>query len=118
MTREPSAVSPVAPSRPSRFWWIDGRALWAGVSIVMMWLAVLLVGIFGGDFVSSSAANGFTKIPDVVFMLPFVLPATIVVARRGFAASTEDRGTARDAGPQVPKASVAEAAPIQTRDAA
>jgi hypothetical protein len=111
-------VSTVAPSRASRFWWINSRALWAGISIVMMWLAVMFVGIFGGDFVSSSAANGFTKIPDVVFMLPFVLPATIVVARRGFAVPANERGAAQDAEPQVLKTSAAEAAPIQTRDAA
>jgi hypothetical protein len=59
------------------------RALWAGLSIISMWLAVLFVGVFGGDFISSSTSNGFTKIPVVVFLLPFVLPATIVVARRG-----------------------------------
>jgi hypothetical protein len=58
--------------------------LWAGLSIITMWLAVLFVGIFGGDFVSSSASS-FTKFPVVVFLLPFVLPATIVVGRRGFA---------------------------------
>ena len=51
-----------------------------------MWLAVLFVGIFGGDFVSSSS-SGFTKFPVVVFLLPFVLPATIVVGRRGFAST-------------------------------
>jgi hypothetical protein len=41
-----------------------------------MWLAVLFVGVFGGDFVSNSSANGFTEIPVVVFLLPFVLPAS------------------------------------------
>jgi hypothetical protein len=55
-----------------------------------MWVAVLFVGIFGGDFVSSSS-NGFTKIPVVVFLLPFVLPATIVVGRRGFASAPDER---------------------------
>ena len=56
-----------------------------------MWLAVLFVGVFGGDFISSSSTNGFTKFPVVVFLLPFVLPATIVVARRGFASADERR---------------------------
>ena len=55
-----------------------------------MWLAVLFVGIFGSDFVSSSS-NGFTKFPVVVFLLPFVLPATIVVGRRGFASARDER---------------------------
>jgi hypothetical protein len=67
-----------------------------GSFIIIMWLAVLFVGVFGGDFVSSSSANGFTKIPVVVFLLPFALPATIVVARRGFTSGPEERQTAPD----------------------
>jgi hypothetical protein len=64
--------------------------MWAGLSIMTMWLAVLFVGIFGSDFVSSSS-NGFTKFPVVVFLLPFVLPATIVVGRRGFASASDEQ---------------------------
>jgi hypothetical protein len=75
--------------------WIHARALWAGLSIITMWLAVLFVGVFGGDVINSSTTNGFTKIPVVVFLLPFVLPATIVVGRRGFT-STPDRGASQD----------------------
>jgi hypothetical protein len=47
------------------------------------WLAVLFVGVFGGNFVHNSATE-FTSFPVVVFLLPFVLPATIVVGRHGF----------------------------------
>ncbi len=70
--------------------WLYAKQLWAGISIITMWLAVLFVGIFGGDFISSSSTNGFTKIPVVVFVLPFVLPATIVVARRAFASEPDE----------------------------
>jgi hypothetical protein len=63
--------------------------LWAGLSIIAVWLAVLFVGVFGGDFVSSSS-NGFTKIPVVVFLLPFALPATVVVARRGLTSALDE----------------------------
>jgi hypothetical protein len=66
-----------------------------------MWLAVLFVGLFGGDFVSSSTTNGFTRIPVVVFLLPFVLPATIVVARRGFTDRFDARHGASDEDTQV-----------------
>jgi hypothetical protein len=41
---------------------------------------VLFVGIFGAAFVSSSS-SGFSNTPVVVFLLPFVMPATIVVGR-------------------------------------
>jgi len=60
-----------------------------------MWLAVLFVGVFGGDFVHSSS-NGFTKFSVVVFLLPFVLPATIVVARRGFTSVPDEPHGAPD----------------------
>jgi hypothetical protein len=44
-----------------------------------MWLAVLFVGVFGADIVSSAGPGGSTSsVPVVVVLLPFVLPATIV----------------------------------------
>jgi hypothetical protein len=95
MAIQPSSAYPSAPPRDALPSWRHSRALWAGISIITMWLAVLFVGIFGGDFISSSA-NGFTKIPVVVFLLPFVLPATIVVGRRGFSNATDDRPGARE----------------------
>ena len=49
-----------------------------------MWLAVLFVGIFGGNILSSTPGGTSTSVPVLVVLLPFVLPATIVVARRGF----------------------------------
>jgi hypothetical protein len=49
-----------------------------------MWLAVLLVGVFGGNILSSTPGGTSTSGPVVVTLLPFVLPATIVAARRGF----------------------------------
>ena len=97
MAVQPSSEHPTeASSDASSRSWLHARALWAGLSIIIMWLAVLFVGVFGGDFVSSSSTNGFTKFPVVVFVLPFVLPATIVVARRGFTSGPEERQSAAD----------------------
>ena len=62
-----------------------------------MWLAVLFVGLFGGDIVNSSGPGGSTSsVPVVVALLPFVLPATIVAARRGFTAAPDERHAATD----------------------
>lgn len=118
MTTESAPTSIARPGRPSSPPWLQARALWAGVSIVTMWLAVLLVGIFGGDFVSSSASNGFTKIPDVIFMLPFVLPATIVVARRGLSAPADEVRGASGATPQAVDQMTVERPSDRTRSAA
>lgn len=68
------------PSRP----WFRVPALWAGLSIVTMWLAVLFVGVFGGNIVSNTPGGTFTSVPVVIAVIPFVLVATVVVARRGF----------------------------------
>jgi hypothetical protein len=90
MAVEPSYEHPTAePRDTSSRSWLHARALWAGVSIIVMWLAVLFVGLFGGDFIANSSTS-FTKIPVVVFLLPFVLPATIAVARRGFTSGPEE----------------------------
>ncbi len=98
MAAETSSEQPTEASRDaSSRSWLYARALWAGLSIIIMWLAVLFVGVFGGDFVSISATGGSTRFPVVVFLLPFVLPATIAVARRGFTAGTEERQSAEEA---------------------
>jgi hypothetical protein len=55
-----------------------------------MWLAVLFVGVFGGNILSSTPGGTSTSVPVVVALLPFVLPATIVAARRGFRGLVED----------------------------
>ena len=69
--------------------------MWAGLSIITMWLAVLFVGLFGGDIVNTSGPGGSTSsVPVVVVLLPFVLPATIVAARRGFTSAPEEQHVA------------------------
>jgi hypothetical protein len=102
MSVEPSFEHPTAEPREAASppYWLRARPLWAGVSIITMWLVVLFVGLFGGDFVSSSS-GAFTKIPVVIFLLPFVLPATIAVARRGFTSDGADRQSAADANKQA-----------------
>jgi hypothetical protein len=109
MAAEPAPEHPATePRDASSCSWLHARALWAGLSIITMWLAVLFVGVFGGDFVSSSATNGLTKFPVVIFLLPFVLPATIVVARRGFTSGPEERQSAPAANTQAREESTAQ----------
>ena len=101
MAVEPSSEHPTAESRDaSSRSWLHARALWAGLSIIIMWLAVLFVGVFGGNLVFNNT-NGFTSIPVVVALLPFVLPATIAVARRGFTSGPQERQSAPDTKTQA-----------------
>jgi hypothetical protein len=117
MAIEPSSVHPPVPPRDAPRSWLYARALWAGISIITMWLAVLFVGVFGGDFISSSSANGSTKIPVVVFLLPFVLPATIAVARRGFTSVTKDRPGAPEGKRQAREEPTAEPSALRAKPA-
>jgi hypothetical protein len=110
----PTTAQPRDASSPS---WLHARALWAGLSIITMWVAVLFVGVFGGDFVSSSSTNGFTKFPVVVFLLPFVLPGTIVVGRRGFTNATDERQGARDEEKQARDEATTEPSALRARPA-
>jgi hypothetical protein len=70
-----------APSEPVRrspsAWWASTR-LWAGISIVAMWTAVLFVGVFGSDFVSASTTDR-TTIPSVVLVAICAMVGTITV---------------------------------------
>lgn len=65
----------------------EHQALWAGVAIAAIWLAVLFVGLWGGDIVSHGNAmtgDAGTSVPTVVIVAPCALIATIVIARRAF----------------------------------
>ncbi len=63
--------------------WLDSRPLWAGLAIITMWLAVLFVGIFGGDIISTTA-GGSSSVPVVVVVAGVALVGTLVVGRRAF----------------------------------
>src|SRR3954452_11417582 len=52
--------------------WVTSEALWAGLSIVTIWLAVLFVRIFGGQIVNGTAFGG-DSVPVVVVVAFFGL---------------------------------------------
>ncbi len=75
------------PERDLRTWW-ESTQIWAGLSIVSMWLAVLVVGIFGPDFTatsnSASSDTSSATIPSVVPVAICALLATVAVAHAAF----------------------------------
>lgn len=60
------------------------REFWGALAIVAMWLAVLFVGAFGNDVVTSDG----TRIPSAIFVAVFASLATWAVARRAFGRSS------------------------------
>jgi high-affinity Fe2+/Pb2+ permease len=62
---------------------MEPRYLWAGISIVFMWVAVGVVGVFGESLVREGL-NDATRIPVVVIVAALAVVATVFVARWGF----------------------------------
>jgi len=65
------------------------REVWATVAIVSMWVAVLFVGVFGGDMTFHSADSSFTTMPSGVAVALFAAIGTGSVAKRVFGRTSE-----------------------------
>ena len=74
-------------SRPFSF---DAKDLFATLAIVVIWLAVLFVGVFGPDFVSTSVGGNSTTIPAGIGVAFFALFATMSIAKHGFSGRARD----------------------------
>jgi hypothetical protein len=70
--------------RPSLTEIIRVREMWAGIAIVSMWLAVLLDGIYGSDFVTSTPGGTTTTIPSAFLIAFFAFLGTASCAKYGF----------------------------------
>ena len=66
-----------------RSWPLSGT-FWGGVTLVTMWLAVLFVGVFGGDIQTASVAGSRSSLPVVVVVALAALLATVSVGRWAF----------------------------------
>ena len=71
------------------------REVWGGLTLIVIWLAVLFVGIFGGNVQTADAGGGGSSFPVVVVVALIALFATISVGRWAFPlprpASAEER---------------------------
>jgi hypothetical protein len=61
------------------------RDTWAGLSIMVMWLAVLFAAVFGPDIVTTDAGGGSSRVPSAVAVALFAAIGTWMVAKYGFA---------------------------------
>jgi len=63
---------------------MEPKYLWAGISIVFMWVAVAIVGVFGGSYRVERGIHDATEFPIVVIVAALAVVATVFVARWGF----------------------------------
>jgi hypothetical protein len=78
-----SSDRPISTPRPSTSW-LHARALWGGLAIIAMWLAVLFVGVFGENIVHTSSSGSASSVPVVVVVAVVALLGTVGVGRRAF----------------------------------
>lgn len=60
------------------------RSFWGGITLVAIWLAVLFVGIFGGNVETHSAGGDSSSWPVVVIVAIAALLATVSIGRWAF----------------------------------
>jgi uncharacterized membrane protein len=65
------------------------REMWATVAIVAMWVAVLFVGVYGGDATFHSVDSSSSTIPSGVLVALFAAIGTGSVAKRVFGRTSE-----------------------------
>jgi hypothetical protein len=73
-----------ARSRPE---WLELPAFWGSVTIVVVWLAVLFVGVFGPSITSHNGVDNVgtgSSVPSVVVVAPCAVLATWLIARNAF----------------------------------
>jgi hypothetical protein len=65
------------------------REMWATVAIVAMWVAVLFVGVYGGEATFHNVDSSYNSIPSGVFVALFAAVGTGSVAKRVFGRKPE-----------------------------
>lgn len=63
---------------------------WGGVTLVSIWLAVLFVGVFGGDIKTAGSDGSASSWPVVVVVAIVALVATVSVGRWAFRPADAD----------------------------
>ena len=75
--------------------WPLSKEFWGGVSLVTIWLAVLFVGVFGGNIQTSSAGGDSSSWPVVAVVAVAALLATVSVGRWAFGRRKVDEDVRR-----------------------
>lgn len=89
MSVQPISVNRSAGLGAWRSWPLSGT-FWGGVSLVTIWLAVLFVGVFGGDIQIASVDGSRSSWPVVVVVALAAFLATVSVGRWAFRSRQAD----------------------------
>ena len=82
VTRALPAETHPQTQTPTAWWRLP--EIWGTLAITAMWLAVIFVGVYGGDMTFASASNGTTVIPVDAVVAVCAAIATAAVSKRAF----------------------------------
>jgi len=77
---------------------LERKYFWGALVIIAMWVAVLIVGVVGGDEFSVEAANGEVHIPMVWGVALLALIGSVVVAGAAFRDGPEPKKEEKPSG--------------------
>jgi hypothetical protein len=89
MTTIPHEPSRAVQEKPRLSTLLLVPEMWASLTIIVMWLAVLFDAIYGPDIVSHGVAGDSAIVPSAVVVALFAFLGTWVVARYGFRRDAE-----------------------------
>ena len=87
LTEHPPEIDTPVSERTSWAERILVSEMWGAVAIAVVWLAVLLVGVYGPSIVVNNS-SGYSNVPVVVVVAFFALLGTVPIARRAFRSRT------------------------------
>jgi len=90
MTTFPHEPARVVPTQPRWSRQLLVPEMWASLTIVVMWLAVLFDALWGPDIVTRGVAGDTATVPSAVVLALFAFLGTWVVARYGFRRERKD----------------------------
>ena len=83
---------PAASSWPTWRGVLGLSAMWASLSIAVVWLSVLVTAIYGPDIVSTTAAGtNSSTVPSAVPVALFAFLATWVIAKYGYERRVDEK---------------------------
>ncbi|HEX5798485.1 MAG TPA: hypothetical protein VFY02_00120 [Gaiellaceae bacterium] len=90
MTTFPHEPARAVPAQPRWSLQLLVPEMWASLTIVVMWVAVLFDALWGPDIVTRGVAGDTATVPSAVVLALFAFLGTWVVARYGFRRERKD----------------------------
>jgi uncharacterized membrane protein len=86
-----TTISHEPSTRSQRTAWLYMRDVWASLAISVIWLAVLVVTLWGPDIETFDVSGSHATIPSGIVLALFAAIGSWAVAKHGFSRATSGR---------------------------